>query len=43
MKLKKDLKRFKFYQDTVNKTDEIVASHDVIEKAIGLFGKEALL
>ena len=35
-----DLKRFKFYQDTVNKTDEIVASHDVIEKAIDLFGKD---
>lgn len=32
--------RFCFYQDTVNKTDEMVASHKVIESAIRLFGKD---
>lgn len=32
--------RFYFYQSMTNKTDEMVASHDVIEKAISLFGKD---
>lgn len=36
----KDNDRFKFYQDTVNNKDTMVASHMVIEKAISLFGKD---
>ena len=36
----KDVERFTFYQDIVNKTDEMVASHKVIKKAIDLFGED---
>ena len=35
-----DKKRFYFYQDVVNKSDDMVASHNVIEKAIELFGHD---
>ncbi len=36
----KDISRFKFYQDVVHKSDDMVASHKVIENAIILFGKD---
>ena len=36
----KDIKRFKFYQDTVNESSSMVASHQVIENAINLFGSD---
>ncbi len=36
----KDVDRFKFYQDTVHQSDEMVASHQVIENAIKLFGSD---
>ncbi len=36
----KDCERFKFYQDTVNATDDMVASHKVIDAAIRLFGRD---
>ena len=35
-----DASRFSFYQDIVNASDEMVASHDVIEKSIELFGND---
>lgn len=35
-----DQKRFYFYQEMINKTDNMVASHKVIEKAIEMFGKD---
>ena len=35
-----DKKRFYFYQDALNKSDDLVASHNVIEKAIELFGQD---
>ena len=35
-----DIKRFKFYQDTVNKTDDMVASHKVISEIIDRFGED---
>ena len=36
----KDIKRFSFYQDVVNKTNNMVASHKVIKYAIDLFGED---
>ena len=36
----KDCERFKFYQDAVNTTDDMVASHKVIDAAIRLFGRD---
>ena len=35
-----DVTRFCFYQDAVNKTNSMVASHRVIESAIELFGED---
>lgn len=35
-----DTKRFYFYQDATNKTNNMVASHKVIENAIKLFGED---
>ena len=35
-----DYKKFSFYQDVVNEIDDMVASHQVIEKAIELFGQD---
>ena len=35
-----DIKRFSFYQDVVNKTNNMVASHKVIKYAIDLFGED---
>ena len=36
----KDTKRFSFYQDMVNKTNNMVASHNVIKEAINMFGED---
>ena len=35
-----DTSRYCFYQDTTHKSDEAVASHQVIEKAIEMFGQD---
>lgn len=35
-----DKKRYYFYQDVVNKSDDMVASHNVIEEAIKRFGQD---